>query len=136
MDQVRAKVRNCKMWQACRNPAETRANCFHRQLEQDHGCGAEQEGDNCARDAVRQHAAQNYYRNGSRSQRRCCVGNSMKVAREGLYALPEDSGDFSELQAEEIFYLRAGDQDGMPLVNPITTGRGMNLTAVPRPAMP
>ena len=36
----------------------------------------------------------------------------MEIAGERIHALPEDSGNFVEMHSEEIFDLRAGDEDG------------------------
>ena len=49
---------------------------------------------------------------GARGQQRCFQREGMKVLRQRLHAQPEHAGNFLELQTEEIFDLRAGDQDG------------------------
>ena len=92
--------------------AETRADGFHRQLEQDDGCGAEQESDDCAGDAIGEGAAENHHQHRACGQRGRGVGKRVEAAGQSFHALPEDAGNFGELQAEEILYLRAGDQDG------------------------
>jgi len=74
--------------------------------------GAEQEGDNRAGDAVREGAAQDHDEYGGRSQCGSRYRKWVEVAGQRLHTLPEDAGDFGELQAEEIFHLSAGDQDG------------------------
>ena len=36
----------------------------------------------------------------------------MEIKRQRFHAQPEDAGNFFQLEAEEIFYLSAGDEDG------------------------
>jgi hypothetical protein len=36
----------------------------------------------------------------------------MKIPGQRLHAQPEDTGNFFQFEAEEIFHLRAGDEDG------------------------
>lgn len=36
----------------------------------------------------------------------------MKAARQGFHAKPENAGDFVEMQAQEVFHLGAGNEDG------------------------
>ena len=49
---------------------------------------------------------------------------------------PELAGNLVDVQAEEIFDLRAGDQDRDAVGESETTGRGMNFTAEPMPVTP
>ena len=57
----------------------------------------------------------------------------MKVSGKNVHAARKISGHIVDIQAEEVLDLGAGDQRAMPLVKPTTTGRGMNLTALPSP---
>ncbi len=51
----------------------------------------------------------------------------MEVAGEGFHAQPEDAGNFVEVQAEEVFDLRAGDQDGDAVGESDDDGAGNEL---------
>ena len=42
----------------------------------------------------------------------------MKILRQCLHARPEHAGNFFQVEAEEIFHLRAGDQDGNTVREP------------------
>jgi len=91
--------------------AKARADRFHGQFEQINSKRTEQQGDNWSRDARGKTAADNQREHGECGQRGGFVRNCVEVSGQGFYAQPENSGNFFQMQSEEIFHLRTRDEN-------------------------
>src|SRR3954447_7358468 len=112
MDEVGVEFRNLHVRQTTGDSAELGADRLYRQLEEIDGRRGEDESDDGSGNARRETAADDqgeqceYCESGSFE--RDCV----EATREGFHAQPEHAGNFVEVESEEVFYLRAGDEDG------------------------
>jgi hypothetical protein len=110
MHHARVPLRYREMGEAAGNSAKTRADGFHRQLQKERGNGRPQHGDDRSRNPIGEGAAQQHRRHrGCRKQRRSPRERGSGVEKR-FHPQPEFAGNFGQLQAEEIFDLRAGYQ--------------------------
>ncbi len=102
------------MRQAAGNSVETRADGFHRQLENPNGAAFPGRRATIAPGNARRKSAADIRMMTTVTAASAVASNEngMEILGQRLHAQPEHAGNFFQMQAEEIFHLRAGDQDG------------------------
>ena len=100
------------MRQPAGNAAEARADRLHRQFENHHCRGSQQQRHDRSGDAIRNAAAQENNQNGEQRQHRRGGRKSVKASGQRPQPHRKYIRHFRQLQTEKIFHLRAGNQNG------------------------
>src|SRR6476661_6499883 len=102
--------RHCKMWQPAGDPAKSRANGFHRQLEQERSQSGSEHGNDGSRNSARNSAAEQHRRHRTRGQQGGIQRPTRRSYDESFHSEPELTRNSSEMQAKKVFDLRTGNQ--------------------------